>query len=163
MYLHAISKRRKVFLRQTQRIMRLTIFLLITGLVHSYAAVYSQDARFTINEKNVTLKKVLKEIETSSEYSFFYRSDQIDLLKKVNISVRDGHLDAVLKQALLGQSLSYDVFDKVVVIKPLNGSRSAAIIPIKGVVTDSVSHSPLAGVSIQVKGSKGGTVTNEKG
>src|SRR6186713_2377665 len=122
MYLHAISKRRKDFLRKTQRIMRLTIFLLVAGLVHSYAAVYSQEARFTINEKNVTLKKVLREIEAASDYSFFYRLDQIDLSQRVNVSVREGQIDAVLRQALRGQSLAYDIFDKVVVIKPLQGS-----------------------------------------
>src|ERR1700733_6531675 len=157
MYLHAISKQRRDFLRKTQRIMRLTIFLLITGLIHSQAAVYSQEARFTIHEKNVTLKKILKEIEASSDYSFFYRMDQIDLHQKVDITVKGGLLDAVLKQALKGQSLSYDILGKVVVIKPLDDvTTAAAIIQIKGVVSDYVTHQPLGGVSIQVKGAKTG-------
>src|ERR1700749_729127 len=126
MYLHAISKRRRDFLRKTQRIMRLTIFLLITGLIHSQAAVYSQEARFTIQEKNITLKKVLKEIEAASDYSFFFRTDQIDLHQKVDIAVKGGLLDAVLKQALKGQLLSYDVLGKVVVIKPANETVTTA-------------------------------------
>src|SRR6186713_1882562 len=136
MYLHAISLGRRDFLRKTQRIMRLTIFLLITGLIHSQAAVYSQEARFTIHEKNTTLGKVLKEIEAASDYSFFYRTDQIDLRQKVDIAVRGGLLDAVLKQALKGQSLAYDIVGKVVVIKPFNELVNAAIIQVKGVVTD---------------------------
>ncbi len=164
MYLHAISKRRRDFLRKTQRIMRLTIFLLITGLIHSQAAVYSQEARFTIQEKNITLKKVLKEIEAASDYSFFFRTDQIDLHQKVDIAVKGGLLDAVLKQALKGQPLSYDILGKVVVIKPAGESATAAaIIQVRGTVTDAITHQPLGGVSIQVQGSKTGTMTNEKG
>ncbi|HVU58867.1 MAG TPA: TonB-dependent receptor [Puia sp.] len=143
--------------------MRLTIFLLITGLIHSQAAVYSQEARFTIHEKNVTLKKVLKEIESSSDYSFFYRTDQIDLRQKVDIAVRDGDLNLVLKQALRNQSLSYDIVGKIVVIKPMADRSSVAVIPVKGVVIDSLTHQPLPGVSVQVRGSKNGTMTNEKG
>ncbi len=163
MYLHAISKRREDFLRKTQRIMKLTTFLLLTGLLHASAGVYSQNVRFNINENNVTLKKVLKEIESSSEYSFFYRLDQIDLRQKVNISVKDGLISAVLKQALLGQQLSFDIIDKIVVIKPLAESAARAMISVKGAVTDSVTHAPLIGVSIQVRGGRGGTATNEKG
>jgi TonB-linked SusC/RagA family outer membrane protein len=165
MYLHAILKRRKDFLRKTQRIMRLTIFLLITGLIHSQAAVYSQEARFTIHEKNVTLRKVLKEIEAASDYSFFYRIDQIDLRQKVDIAVKEGRIDVVLRQALKGQSLSYDIFGKVVVIKPFNDhiATAIAILQIKGVITDSSTRKPMSGVSVQLKGQKGGTVTNENG
>ena len=143
--------------------MRLTIFLLITGLIHSQAAVYSQEARFTIHEKNTTLGKVLKEIEAASDYSFFYRTDQIDLRQKVDIAVRGGLLDAVLKQALKGQSLAYDIVGKVVVIKPFNELVNAAIIQVKGVVTDFVTHQPLGGVSVQVRDGKAGTMTNDKG
>jgi TonB-linked SusC/RagA family outer membrane protein len=143
--------------------MRLTIFLLITGLIHSQAAVYSQEARFTIHERNVTLKKVLKEIEASSDYSFFYRTDQIDLRQKVDVTVRDGKIDMVLKQVLHGQPLSYDIVGKVVVIKPLHDTSARVLIPVRGVVTDSSTRQPLAGVSVQVRGSKNGTVTNEKG
>jgi len=90
MHLHAISKQRKDFLRQTQKIMRLTVFLILAGLMHASATVYSQDARFNIHENNVSLHKILKEIEASSDYSFFYRLDQIDLRQKVNISIHDG-------------------------------------------------------------------------
>ncbi|HEY4208765.1 MAG TPA: SusC/RagA family TonB-linked outer membrane protein, partial [Puia sp.] len=142
--------------------MRLTIFLLITGLMHSQAAVYSQ-GRFTIHEKNITLGKVLKEIESSSDYSFFYRMDQIDLRQKVDIAVRDGDIGLVLKQALKRQSLSYDIVGKIVVIKPTTDHSSIKPIPIRGVIMDSVTHQPLGGVSVMVRGSRKGTTTNEKG
>jgi len=164
MHLHAISKQRKDFLRQTQKIMRLTVFLLLTGLMHASATVYSQDARFNIHESNVTLHKILKEIESSSDYSFFYRLDQIDLRQKVNISIHDGLLEAVLKQALHGQALTYHVIGNVVVIKPLIEKENAnSVITVTGVVTDSSGRHPLAGVSVQVKGSNKGGVTNEHG
>lgn len=163
MHLHAISKWQKDFLRKTQRIMKLTTFLLVTGLVHAYATAYPQDARFNINESNVTLRKVLKTIESSSEYSFFYRLDQVDLKQKVNIAVKDARLDAVLKQALYGQSLSFTIIDKIVIIKPVMEDAARAMVSVKGTVSDAESKAPLVGVSIQVKGGLAGTATNEKG
>jgi len=162
MLLHANLKQRTDFLRKTQRIMKLTIFLILTGLIHTSAAVYSQDARFTIHEDNVALKKVLKEIESSSDYSFFYRLDQVDLKQKVKISVHDGSLEAVLKQVLQGQALTWHVMGRIVVIKPMN-TDDRAILQVTGVVTDSSGLRSLAGVSIQVKGGSRGTTTNEQG
>ncbi|WP_431214016.1 carboxypeptidase-like regulatory domain-containing protein [Puia sp. P3] len=106
----------------------------------------------------------MKEIESSSDYSFFYRLDQIDLRQKVNISIHDGLLEAVLKQALHGRALTYHVIGNVVVIKPMVEKENPnSVITITGVVTDSSGKHPLAGVSVQVKGSNKGDVTNEHG
>jgi TonB-linked SusC/RagA family outer membrane protein len=159
----AAPHRGKDFLRQTLRIMRLTTLLLFTGLVQIHAAVHSQNARFNIRESHVALKKIFREIEASSDYSFFYRLDQIDLKEKVDVSIRDGRIDAVMKQVLQGQPLTYDIIGNIVVIKPLNGKTTGPVIPIRGTVRDSSTHQPLIGVSVQLRGTKAGTVTNEKG
>src|ERR1700748_204734 len=95
---HAISNQRKDFLRKTLRTMRLIILLLSTGLVQTYAATaYSQETLFTIKENNIPLKKLFKEIELSSDYSFSYRLDQVDLKEKVTVSVKGASIEAVLK------------------------------------------------------------------
>lgn len=43
---------------------------------------YSQEASFSINYNNKTVKEVINEIENSSEFIFFYLDKSIDLTAK---------------------------------------------------------------------------------
>lgn len=49
--------------------MRITTFLLLVCILNSYADnTFSQNARVSINQKNVQLEKVLNEIEHQTDY-----------------------------------------------------------------------------------------------
>jgi TonB-linked SusC/RagA family outer membrane protein len=150
-------------LRQSFRIMRLMLVFTLTGLLQASAGGYSQDTRFTMNETNVVLKKIFGKIEASSDYSFFYRLDQVDLKHKVTVSVNNAALETVMAQALQGQPLTYHLVGSLVVIQPAGMQTVTAAGPVTGIVTDSTGIRPLAGVSVLVKGTSRGTSTNDKG
>ena len=151
------------------RIMKLTTMLLFLALMQVSASGYSQQL-FTISKSNVPFKKVLKEIEEKSDYTVFYRVDQVNLVQKVNVSVTNGTIDEVMRQLLINQPLSYKVIDKVIVIKAVsktsdNQTRSENVkqITVTGTITDAANGNPLQGVSIMEKNTTSGTISGENG
>lgn len=70
--------------------MRLTIALSLFLAVQSFGLQsYSQETTLNLNLKNVSVKKVLQEIEDLSEFYFLYNDDLVDVSRIVNIEVRD--------------------------------------------------------------------------
>ena len=52
-------------------IMRLSLILMVVGVLQSAASVYSQNWRMSMNEKSIVVKDVLTKIESNSEFRFF--------------------------------------------------------------------------------------------
>lgn len=124
------------------------------------AHVYSQD-RFTLNYKRVDADKIFNKIQKESGYRFFYTYDDIKKLGQVDLHVKDATLSEILDK-LLSQGLSYRIMhDDMVVISSL-GSAATPLQRVTGMVTDSLGN-PLLGVSVKVKGTNRGTVTDTHG
>ncbi|MFB2118926.1 carboxypeptidase-like regulatory domain-containing protein [Parapedobacter sp. 2B3] len=110
--------------------------------------------------RNVSVDRVLSQIQKESDYRFFYNYGHLKHLDKVNIQVKDMPVTEILDR-LLDNSLSYRLLpDELVVIAP-KGVQSDDY-KLDGVVTDDQGR-PLSGVSIQVKGSATGATTDESG
>ena len=144
------------------RIMKLTTALFIIGCLHVTANGFSQDAKVTLNLKEVTIPHLFKAIEKKTPYRFAYSNDILPQTFLVTIAVKEAPVSAVLKSALENTGLKFDLIDDEVIVisKVLSG---IAGIPVTGKVTDESGY-PLSGVSVYVKGASSvGTVTNEKG
>jgi TonB-dependent starch-binding outer membrane protein SusC len=144
------------------RIMKLTTALLIIGCLHVAANGFSQDAKVTLNLKDVSIPHLFKAIEKKTAYRFAYSNDILPQTFLVTIAVKEELVSAVLKSALENTGLKFDLIDDevIVVSKAVIGN---AVMTITGRVTDESGY-PLTGVSVYVKGASSvGTVTNEKG
>src|SRR5580698_7388539 len=91
-------------------IMKLVILLLITGILQIHAAAYSQNT-YNFNEQSISVKQMFKKIEKTGKYTLFYRLDQVDLDKKVQVNTKDASIEDVMKQVLQSQSLSFQLMD----------------------------------------------------
>jgi len=132
-------------------IMKLVILLLFTGILQIHAAAYSQST-YNFNEQNVSVRQMFKKIEKTGKYTLFYRLDQVDLDKKVQVNTKDASIEDVLKQVLQNQLLAFQVMDgNIIVIKPLQ-EKNIADQTVTGVVTDAA-NLPLPGVIVKFKGS----------
>lgn len=149
-------------------IMKLTLFLIILGVLQSAASVYSQTWHFSINEKDVSIKQVLSKIENNSEFRFFYEEKNLNVNTKVGVNVNNGTIDEVLAQIFNGESIEYKVLDNnFIVLKPKteqswSKSETTQQKNISGKVTDS-SGVALPGTSVSVKGTTTGTITGADG
>ncbi|WP_157963020.1 TonB-dependent receptor [Chitinophaga deserti] len=140
--------------------MKLCLILMTVTVLQLQAAVgYSQN-RFSIESRQIELKKLLEWIETKSTYRFLYNIKTFPAAEKVDVKFDNATLPAMLDRVLQGRSLTYRILeDGLVVISP---AKQEEKITVKGKVT-SAEQTELIGVSIQLKGTSQGTSTDERG
>ncbi len=156
------------------KVMRVTVFLILIGISSVFASsTYSQATKFTLNLRNVSLEQLFEEIQIQSEFNIFYKNNQVDKNRKINIVASEVTVESILIQALEGTNLDFKVIDRQIVIFPEQNSSEEVIIKesdieqpqqnsISGKVTDS-SGSPIPGVTVVVKGTTQGTITTADG
>ncbi len=146
---------------------KLTTFLLLAALLQVSAAGYSQTETFNLKMKNATILDVFRQIEEQSTFRFFYDNGQVDLTKKVNIDIENEELTQILDQLFEGTNLTYEMMNRLALIKSKSVKTSlikdsAQQKTISGTVTDGNGQT-LPGVSIVIKGTTSGTITNIDG
>jgi len=148
------------------RIMRLTLFLLFISLSQVFAVkTYSQVARVSLDLKNSTVKEVLYDIESKSEFYFFFNSRLVDVDRKVDINVTNEKIEQILERLFSGYDVTYTVMDKQIIIQPSSMAVKKDILQqsdVTGKVSDS-SGAPVPGVSVVVKGTTHGAITSLEG
>ena len=143
---------------------RLCVFIVLFALGSVYASVYSQNSKLTLKMKSSKLADVFNSIEEQTDYYFFYNRDQLDDQQIVSVDIEGENIEEVLNELFRGQSISYTINDHNILIgvKDVNLSKFAQSKVISGRVTDS-SGVPLPGVTVLVKGTSQGVVTDTEG
>lgn len=152
------------FLYKLFLVMRITLILIIVTTFTSLASEsYSQNARVSLSLRNVAVKDVLKEIENKSEFFFIYNNELIDVNRRVNIQASEKQIGEVLHTVFEGQEVDVMVIDRKIVLAPHD--IAAAVQQQRGVsgtVTDN-SGGSLPGVTVIIKGTATGTITDVNG
>lgn len=140
--------------------MKIWLFLLIPlGVVAMAEPANSQT--FSLELKDVTLRQAFRAIEDQSEFSFFFNDAFADLDRKVSLTVKNASLENVLGRLLAQSDLTYKILEgKLIVIAP-RAQRAPALI--QGTVTSAADRQPLPGVSVSIKGTTRGAMTDTKG
>jgi len=143
--------------------MKLTITLLLFAILTATAgSTYSQSARINLKMKNASLVDVFREIERSSEFGFFFKSEELDLNKQVSIDLKDATIDEILGKILI-DNYSYRIIDKnIIVTRSSSNTLDQQQKSVSGKVTDSTGAG-LPGVSVVVKGTTTGVITDMDG
>jgi len=143
-------------------VMKLTAILLLAAFLQVSARGYSQ--RLSISEKNALLETVFKKIEKQTGYTFWYDYAMLKEAKRVNIEASDITLPEALELCFKGQSLSYTIVNKTIVVKlkEIVQAQDAPPVTVKGTVKDA-RNQPLAGVTVTLKGRAGAATTDEDG
>lgn len=141
--------------------MKLTVVLIIMALVNVSAKTYSQ---VSIHENHTSVNKVLKLIKKQTGYNYLYEENAQAKSSKLDIDVQNATIEETLDKAFKDQPLTYKIFEKTIVIKAKEESVSAkrALQKVQGTVTDD-KGGPLPGVSVRVKGTDVGMLTDVNG
>ncbi len=100
---------KKLPINQFLKIMRISIILLFTCVFCSMAeSVYTQNAKVTINKRNVTMKEVLNEIEAQTDYLFIY-NNEVNTDKKVSVRAKSESVANVLNDLLKETDIRYTI------------------------------------------------------
>ena len=157
----------KLWATKTLRTMRLTFYVLIFTVVQGYAlSGYAQITKLNMDRKNATVREVLQEIENMSEFRFLYNSKMVNADREVDIEFNDFTIDKALDQLFEETDVAYQIIDRQVVLYSQNDPiyKNSALQQriISGTVIDN-SGQPLPGVTVVVRGTTQGTVTNASG
>jgi TonB-linked SusC/RagA family outer membrane protein len=145
-----------------QSITRIAVLLFLAVILQAAGEVYGQeDARLTLQKSNIELGAFLSEIESHSDYFFFYSDEKIDRTTKINVNVKDKTVTEILDQVLAGAGITYQVVDKTIILSAA-ARKVQQNIRISGVVSDAEGE-PLPGVNVTVKGTTTGVVTDSNG
>ncbi len=125
----------------------------------------------SVKLSNVSLKTVLQEIEKQTNVHFVYSNNAVQINKNVSLQTTNEPLTTVLPRLLSPNQLRYEVVEEQIVLKKIKEEsaittedKSEIIIEekVSGNVTAEKGEA-LPGVSVLVKGTSRGTVTNNDG
>lgn len=158
---------KKLWATKTFRTMRLTLYALLIAAAQALAADgYAQATKLSLTMSNTTVKQVLSEIEDISEFYFLYNSKIVDVERKVDVNFKNKKINEALDVLFKDSGVKYNIVDRQIV---LSGTVPASVRNIgdqqrtvTGTVTDNTGQ-PLPGVTIVVKGTMQGVVTDANG
>ncbi|HZL09753.1 MAG TPA: SusC/RagA family TonB-linked outer membrane protein [Prolixibacteraceae bacterium] len=153
------------------RVMKLTTFFLLITFISVNASVYSQGTRLDLKVQGTSIKDVLNRIEDQSNFFFMYNDRKIDVERKVDLNLKEAKVDVALKTIFEGTNTKFIIKDRQIVLynesdedfrgpNSLSGSQQQK--PISGKVFD-FSGTSLPGVSVIIKGTTTGTITDANG
>lgn len=148
------------------RIMKLVTLFLLVAVMHVAAASYSQTTKLKIVGQNLSIGEILDRIENQSNFSFFFNASQLDLSKRMDIEAENETVNKILDKILSGTGLTYTVNNKLIVIHKTdetgNGMVSQQTTKVTGKVIDTTG-APITGVTVVLKGTTSGSITNIDG
>ncbi len=148
-------------LRKILLFMKLMMLFIFLSCMQVSAGAYSQDSRLTLNMEHIEITKALHVIEKKSDYRFLYNDALLPENMTVNIHAKDARVTDIVNHILLGTHLTYQLIGTHLIVIAAGNSKIIAV-KLTGTVTDSTGHA-LVGVTVKVKGTTMGTVTNVKG
>jgi TonB-linked SusC/RagA family outer membrane protein len=161
-------------------LVQLVLILIFTGITTATPVKGQEmlDTKVTLSLSNVSLENALSELEKSAKVKFSYNSRTLKLGQKVNVTAKNEVLSSVLSKLLKPLNIKYIPISNRIVLRndeePKVGfsqeaeqttkidKLTSADIIIKGTVADE-NGEKLPGVSITVKGTTKGSISNTNG
>jgi TonB-linked SusC/RagA family outer membrane protein len=145
-------------------VMKLTTIFLFLSVMAMAANTYSQGTRFDLNVKNASIIQVFDEIERVTDFGFLFKTDQLDLNTKYTMDIKNANIEKILSELLDMNTYSYKMIDHNIVItrNEIGNVQDGKTKLVSGKVTDS-SGAPIPGVTVLVKGTTNGSLTDLDG
>lgn len=158
-------------LTNLMRVVKLTAVLICLFSLHLGARSFSQTVSFEGN--NVPLEKVFSAITQQTGYVVVGNKQLLRAAKRVSIHVKNSPLEAFLETIFKHQPLRFTIIEKTIVLRQMTNAEAkllsvttpaevATLLDITGRITNEQGL-PLSGVSVMIKGSAVGTVTDNNG
>ncbi len=148
--------------RKILMIMKNSLLIFLIAIVQVSASVSIHGQNLTLMAEGKTVREIFKQIENETTYRFFYNEEFRDLSRPLSFEMRDYHISEVLDLMLANSDVTYRIMENdVVVITPQLADIQE--ITITGRVTDASTGESLPGVSVIIRGTTIGTITNVDG
>jgi len=154
--------------------MKLIGLLVFVGTMAVSASSYSQKTKIDLRVQNVSVSEILQTIEKNTKFIFIYDAGLIEAIEPRSISVRSQPVETILDELFRNTGVGYYIDDRQVFLyqkEEMPGlvpveAQGVAEQPQKKEITGTVKDekgNPLPGVSVVLKGTTTGTVTDAAG
>ncbi|HKO80561.1 MAG TPA: TonB-dependent receptor [Chitinophagaceae bacterium] len=140
--------------------MKMTALLTLLFTLNASATGFGQE-KISLRVKKTAIEGVLRSIEQQTNYRFLYNNNLEDIREKVTLNVKDAGIEEVLALLLEKTRLLYQEMDNNLIVIKEDPNVPVDVV-IRGKVTGD-GGAPLAGASVQEKGTTTGTTTNNEG
>ncbi len=168
------TSQKRVLTKKYILMMKLMCILVMASVLQLTAATnetYSQTTKISLRLTNASLEDVIWNIKKQTQFNFFYNSEDIQGIMGLDIKLENATAEEIISECLKGTDLSFEIVHKAVIIRKAN--KQVRVLPeiieqqpqekeIKGTVKDAQGL-PLPGVSIVVKGTTIGIVSDSDG
>ena len=143
--------------------MRIVAILILISITQTFALdAYAQNKRLSLDVKNKTIINILEEIEDQSEFYFMFDASRIDVNQRKTVDCENQPIRNILDKLFEDTGIIYSINDRQVLLTTIEKSDTEQQKTVNGRVSDP-SDSPLPGVTVVVKGTTQGTITNAEG
>ena len=147
------------------KIMKISIFIIVFASMQTFALNnYAQTKRMDVKIEESSIVSALEKIETQSEFFFFYNNKVVKLDKKVSVDLKNKTINEILDAIFEDTDIEYTINNRQIILsgKETGSSVSQQQKTVSGKVTES-SGTPLPGVTVVVKGTTQGIITDVNG
>jgi TonB-linked SusC/RagA family outer membrane protein len=145
--------------------MKLTVILSLVFISQAFAVqTYSQATTLSFEMRSATVREVLDEIESGTEFYFLYSSNVVNVDRVVDITCKNQTIQTVLDDLFDDSDVRFDVYDRQIVLSKKSAEEASAQseFDVSGVVKNTMGE-PMPGVTVVLKGTSKGVITNNDG
>jgi len=151
--------------------MKLFILLAFAGVIQASASVHSQNNLISLRLQDASVYDAVNEIAQQMDLLFIFQETEDIDGRKINVNLLEATFDDAMREVLKNSNLGYDLIENYIVVKPIEIVRESnpAIRQqsdkrqIKGTVTSAEDGSTIPGVTVLVKGTAIGTISDISG
>lgn len=118
-----------------------------------------------LSMSGVTIREAIEKLQKEYGYSFSIRTSEVDVNKKISISVKDADIRNVLEKVFAGEKVAFTIDGKIISVTgvtPAQEQNANQPATIRGVVVDDQGL-PVIGAAVIVVGTSQGTSTGVNG
>lgn len=161
--------------KEVRYLLLIVAFTLVSSLQGISYAI-GQEKSFTLQFKNLSLDKAIREIEKTTGYSFFYDENTVDLSHQVSLNVRNKSMREALASMLKSTDLTFEISNSQIALVPKtnkqeNASQAGGNMGLPGVsqtrkvtgIIKDATGEPVIGANVVVAGTTNGTISDIDG
>lgn len=150
--------------RKTLLIMKQLFILLLCFNLHAFSDIRAQKI-IDFRVENADLKTCIKKIEELSGLGFFYNGKELEKVGGITLDVKEADVSDLLTVLLKDSGYTFELVNGIIAIIKVTENRprpQQESLEVKGIVSDA-SGFPLPGVTVMIKGTGNGVVTDAQG
>ena len=99
------------------RVMKLSLMLLLVGVIQLSASVHAQNGKLSVQVENMQLSDLLWQLQEESGMVFIYHTDDVEDVNDISVNISEAAITDILDEVLKDTDLDYTLDNKVVIIK----------------------------------------------